>query len=406
MTYSEVARYARTTGAWSVAALGLAIPISTAADSIVLVLILIAAALNPRTSLPEIRRAIAQTPPVAAAALLFALLLIGCAHGSAPLKEAFGALGKYLDLMLIPVMMWAVFDEKTRERALICYGIAVVLNLYVAYSAAAGLPGLRHAHYPIGFKASVTHSIMVSLGAFLFLLWARETTSRGWRAALIALAALCAHNVLFIVIGRTGYVVLALLLAYYVMTLSRGWRGAALAVIVVVMLAGTAYFSSSSFQTRVDEIGSDLSQWRPEARDATSVGQRIEYYRTTLGIIADHPWIGVGTGAFTREFADKVRGTAAIATTNPHNDYLLVGAQLGIPGIALLLALYGISWHYASGLESRLHRDLARGLVITIAVGGLFNSLMYDHTEGLLFAWLIAVLYAKRNPRKVAAIAA
>jgi len=32
--------------------------------------------------------------------------------------------------------------------------------------------------------------------------------------------------------------------------------------------------------------------------------------------------------------------------------------------------------------------------VLTIAVGCLFNSLLLDHTEGLLYAWLTSVLYA------------
>jgi O-antigen ligase len=32
--------------------------------------------------------------------------------------------------------------------------------------------------------------------------------------------------------------------------------------------------------------------------------------------------------------------------------------------------------------------------VLTMAIGCLFNSLLLDHTEGLLYAWLTGVLYA------------
>jgi O-antigen ligase len=92
-----------------------------------------------------------------------------------------------------------------------------------------------------------------------------------------------------------------------------------------------------------------------------------------------------------------VHGTGARTTVNPHNDYLLIAAQVGIPGVAFLLTLYFLVWRGASRLESPLHRDLARGLVIAMAVGGCFNSLLLDHTEGLLFAWLTAVLYAGYN---------
>jgi O-antigen ligase len=315
-------------------------------------------------------------------------------------------LSKYLDLALIPVLLWGAADPAARKRALVCFAIAVVLNLYVSYSAAAGLPGLRSIQYPIGFKASVTHNLLVSLGAFLFLLAARETKDMRRRVVLAALAAVCAHNVLFIVIGRTGYVVLAVLLAYFVAVTLRGWRGPVLAIVACAALLSAAYVASSSFRERVDEIGSDLSRWKPDAADPTSVGQRIGYYRTTLQIVAEHPLTGVGTGGFARAYAEKVRGTGAPATTNPHNDYVLMAAQVGIPGVVLLVALYWTLWVGARRLASPLYRDLARGLVLTMAIGGLFNSVLLDHTEGLLFAWLAALLCATYSPlRKPGAMA-
>jgi len=37
---------------------------------------------------------------------------------------------------------------------------------------------------------------------------------------------------------------------------------------------------------------------------------------------------------------------------------------------------------------------LARALILTIMVGSLFNSLLIDHVESLLFAWLSGLLFA------------
>ena len=42
---------------------------------------------------------------------------------------------------------------------------------------------------------------------------------------------------------------------------------------------------------------------------------------------------------------------------------------------------------------------LARGLLITIAVGCLLNSLLMDHVEGLFFAWATGLLFAGLNPQ-------
>jgi len=41
-----------------------------------------------------------------------------------------------------------------------------------------------------------------------------------------------------------------------------------------------------------------------------------------------------------------------------------------------------------------MEAHLARGLVLMIAAGCLFNSLLLDHTEGLLYAWLTGLLFA------------
>jgi O-antigen ligase len=196
------------------------------------------------------------------------------------------------------------------------------------------------------------------------------------------------------VIGRTGYVVLGLLLGYLVTTYARTWKSYAVAGVAAVALAAAAYSVSGNLQERTGEIVRDLQQWTPGAADKTSVGQRLEYSLTSLRIIAEHPLTGVGAGSFEQAYAKAT--TSELVTRNPHNDYMMIGAQTGVPGIVLLLALYVLLWRDAAHLGSRLNRDLVRGVVLTLAVGGLFNSLLLDHAEGLFFAWFVALAYARR----------
>jgi O-antigen ligase len=82
------------------------------------------------------------------------------------------------------------------------------------------------------------------------------------------------------------------------------------------------------------------------------------------------------------------------ATENPHNEYLLIAIQIGLIGLASLLYLFYRQWQVAGRLAQPLYRDLARGMVLMFVVGCLFNSLLVDHTEGLLFAWMSALLFA------------
>ena len=62
------------------------------------------------------------------------------------------------------------------------------------------------------FKLHITHGILMSLAAFLAGIRALRETRQRWRIAYGAAALLAAFNVLFMVQGRTGHVVLAALL--------------------------------------------------------------------------------------------------------------------------------------------------------------------------------------------------
>ncbi|HJQ62933.1 MAG TPA: O-antigen ligase family protein, partial [Burkholderiales bacterium] len=119
--------------------------------------------------------------------------------------------------------------------------------------------------------------------------------------------------------------------------------------------------------------------------------------RNTLSVIADQPLIGVGTGGFAQAYAEKVKGTGKVATQNPHNEFLLMWAQLGIAGLIALIWLFWRQWQLAARLPTRMETDLARALVVTMVIGCMLNSLLLDHTEGLSYAWLTGVLYGGLN---------
>lgn len=131
----------------------------------------------------------------------------------------------------------------------------------------------------------------------------------------------------------------------------------------------------------------------------TSMGTRMNYYKTAIAILREHPWIGVGTGGYVRAYEATAQPNPVAVSNNPHNQYLLTGVQLGVGGLLAVVALFGVMWWHAGRLEPTT-RIAARGLVAAIAAGCLFNSFLIDHSEGLLFAWMAGVLLAP--PRRVA----
>jgi len=134
------------------------------------------------------------------------------------------------------------------------------------------------------------------------------------------------------------------------------------------------------------------------------VRERLEFYRNTLVLIREHPVLGVGTGGFVRAYAEKVVGTEVAPTRNPHNQYLLTTTEVGLAGLALLLFLFAQQWRYAARLADEQSRTLARALLLTIMIGSLFNSLLIDHVESLLFAWLSGLLFAALPAKRAAPV--
>lgn len=388
-------------GRHAVAFLGFSIPISVALDNVLLAVIALLwiAGGGLRQKIESIR-----ANAVALAALaLFGILAAGVFYGVFNPGDGRRYLSKYLDLLFIPVFIAYFQQARTRELALRWFCAAMILTFLVAELAALGLLDgnallNRHPGYPGAFRASITHGFLAAFAAFLFALLAwRE---RDWpRRALFAVLALVAvKNVFLIAISRTAYVVLALLVLYFFFILYRK-RGVAAAGLLLVALFAAFYGSSSDFRERVDTVVVESGNWQSRWPSRESVTVRQEWARESLGIVLDHPVLGTGTGSFPRVYAEAVAGRDLAPTQNPHNEYLLVAVQTGMVGLALLIHLFWQQLRLAQRLATPVEVHLARGLVIAVAVGCLFNSFLLDHTEGLFFAWFTGLLYGGLQPQ-------
>ena len=380
-------------GQWGAIALGVSIPFSVALDNVLLVVV--AACWLAAGTWRETWETLRVNAVAVWALFLFGMLALGALHGDLESSEAARYLGKYSDLLFIPVFAVLMRDAVQRRRALHAFAASLLAVLLLSYWIAAGLPAgrplLGTPDNPVVLKQYLTHGILMAYGAFLFArfaLAASSSRSRGlWTAASVAAAA----NALFLVQGRTGYIVLAALALCLGYAWLR-WRGLAVATTTTAAMLAALVVIPGPFQERFGLTTADGSQSLAAQWARTSNAERLEMYGVTLEIIRDHPLLGVGTGSFPAAYAKKNPGGAVAESRNPHNEYLLMAAQVGVGGLVLLLALFWSHWRIAARLATPLECDLARGLVLTIAIGCLFNSLLLDHTEGLLYAWLTGVL--------------
>lgn len=398
MTTVSLSRRIDDAGRWAAIAIGCTIPVSVALDNVLMLVVL--ACWLAGGGYARKWAVLSDNPVSRCALLLFGLLLLGTLWGIQPARDARDYLLKYLDLAFVPLFIYYFRDPVTRQRGL--YALAGTLMLVLELSLLVKSGVLPYGELiqgtqlsPVVFKFRVTHNFLMAFGAFLFawLAFAAHPGSRT-RIACGALALLAAINVTLMVEGATGYLTLGALSALLAATrLPR--RIAIASFIAAPLLAAALLAVPGPFAQRAITLAQEYQSWRPDvaARDS-SAGLRIEFYRNSLDIIADHPIAGVGTGGFASAYATRVKGTEMLATRNPHNEYLHIAAQLGLIGLAAMGLLFVVQWRVARRLPTALESGLARGLVLAFAVGCLFNSMLLDHAEGLLYAWLGGLLFA------------
>lgn len=398
-----------TAATWSAIALGFAIPISTAASNLLLALTLLLFVVSG--DYREKFSAIIANPSARAVLLFCALIALGSTYGLGSAADKLHYLGKYFSLLLAPLLIPLFSSRADRLRALAAFGAAMLLTLAMSYAIRYGWlpsgllavvdgrdPAMGGANNPVVFKLHITHGFLMAFGAFLLAIMARHLPSPRLRWSAIVISMLAAGNVLLMVQGRTGYAVLAVLAAYLVYGRC-GRRGIAIAALAITLFGAAAYQWSGAFHERLHATITEASTWQEGKGARTSIGMRFDYYTNTLFIIRDHPWFGVGIGGFENAYDQRIKDTGMAPANNPHNQYLLIAAQLGVVGLAALLWLYAVYWRQAGRLEPSF-REIARGVLLAILVGNLFNSFMLDFTERMFFAWISGVLLAELSERR------
>lgn len=391
VTYSQLALRG------SAVALGISIPASTATDNVLLAVVATTCLFSGQLSAAA--RLLRENNTLLLPLALFAWLAMGTLHGDSPLRNAWAHMWKYADLLFIPLFALAFQRPETRAQALHAFagamGVTLILSCLLHFSLLPKMPFMTNDGIsPTVFKLKITHNILMAFAAYLFIWLARAADDVRLRIVYYVLAALAAINILLMVQGATGYVILAVLGILWLCE-RMGSRTMGISAVVLLGMSIALMLVPNTLQRRVVQVQQEIQLWRSgnPAAEATSTGQRLEYYSNTLAMIKDHPLLGVGTGGFPKAYAQQVKGTGKQETHNPHNEFLNVTAQVGIGGLVLLIAMFWMQWRSAGRLATPMEQSLMRAMVLTMVSGCLFNSLLLDHTEGLFYAWMSGLLY-------------
>lgn len=360
--------------------------------------------LTRRPRLPRFQ-CVAAAPGWLALALL-AALIIGASWSIAPPADLAQALKKYAKLLMLPVaIILSLRDPTLARRALASYagGSALLaLSCYLVWLGA--MPTSSLGWWRVGdagdafaFKNHITIGILLGFSAVACLLVASYSRSRALRLAWIGAGVFTVIPVIFLNQGRTGYVaVLVGLVGLFVLRVRLTPLRAMAGLCAIALMFAGFYATSTNFRSRTTDLVTEV-----RTGHATSPnGMRVSFLRAGLRAVAEHPLIGNGTGAFAEIHAPAARAIWGAGTpmgevrNQPHSEFLNMAVQLGLPGLALYLAMLAAFLRPALKVRSR-ERDMLLLLWIVYVCCSLFNSLLWDPTEASWFLMLAGSLYAE-----------
>ena len=191
-------------------ALGFSIPVSTALNSIFLILT-VPLWLLDRNYKKKIS-IIKDNKYIWAIFILMGLYFVGLFYGEASVKEALNEFAGMASLLLIPIMIPFFRDEKVRTNALNLFLLTMTIILFLSYliwfnllPANQFIKG-NHNDATV-FMLRITQNLLMAFCAFLFAVRARQSASWKIKLLFIVLIVLAVINITVMVGGKTGYVV-------------------------------------------------------------------------------------------------------------------------------------------------------------------------------------------------------
>ncbi len=320
----------------------------------------------------------------------------------APPDEALGSAVKYGKLVVMLLMLLLIRDKREAIYALGAFALAQLFLLISSWMLAAHLPvpwatsHMALTEYSV-FSTYLDQGIINAV--FAALCWHLRFLAPGrWGPRLAVVVALGAlGNVFFVLQGRSGHAVAIALISIAIMwELPQRYRAAV--VLLPFVLALGLSVGSSKLRERLSLVSTEVHSFSTHEEPVTSSGIRLNFWHRALQLIGEHPLAGSGAGSWSTEYNRLQRENnpahlPLASSGNPHQEYLLWGVQLGIPGILMFLGLLLCVLRDTLKIEKSCARA-AQSTLLALAIACLFNSSLYDAQIGDFFCVLLGLLLA------------
>ena len=373
---------------WLAVAVAVSVPWSTSGTGILIVLWLLA--VLPTLDVAAVRRELA-TAAGGLPVLLWALAALGMLWADVSWRERIGGFDSFQRFLVIPLLLAQFRRSEFGLRVLFGFFLSVLGVLLFSWVLVLfpSLPWRSSAH-GVPAKDYILQGEEFLICAVVLLRSAIDAGRAGrWRpvAWLMALAVLFLANIAFVATGRTTLLVapvLIILLGWW----EFGLKGAlAAALLFGVIGAGVAVESPYLYERLKKSI--EETEAPQTGMQSNSTHQHLELIKRSFSFVLTAPIIGHGTGSIPEQYRNAAVGDEPRSLTNPHNQILAVAVQLGLVGAAVLVAMWAA--HFMLFRGSSLNAWIGIVIVTQNVVSSLFNSHLFDFTQGWLYVFGVGV---------------
>ena len=316
-------------------------------------------------------------------ALFLLALLLGAANGLIRGNSDLGEMWGWRKVLLLPLGAVLFIDEEVAKRRL-ALGFVVVSILFALWSNIYFLIGLN----PVVAKNYAVQGMFFSVAVLFCVEFYVSAGSLKVKIALIFAFGLLTLSVFHLTTGRSGYLAWLVIAPVGVFLASRYGIGIKIFASICFFVVGVGFFLISSNAKNSVSVGVNEIRQVDSQQHATRMGDRVIMWQKTVELLPRYALLGAGLAAFGRAFDERWKPGDAVGwqgLSDPHNQYLKIAIELGLPG--LLVFLFFIGKTIKASLAEVGLRRLSVSVLLAWCATSFFSAHFTTFHEGH-FIWL------------------
>lgn len=306
---------------------------------------------------------------------------------------------RYTKLWMIPVFAYLIFrvfqDKPNQLIKAFCWGcVVLMIPSFMDFFGLMHLTGLdvylkgnpsysRQSSSALDltyFRNHIVHGFHVSLLFAIMAMAALSGRRLRWINTIIALC--CIFDIGFLINGKMALLSLALSVLMVTWYLVRNVEKKLFFFFLLIAVFLLILVLSSTFQNRLMVVWYEAQEFFLHENIQSSSGNRLHYWKISLGMFLDNPFWGAGAGAFRQGLEATKDPLAANFHFHTHNEYLSQLSQFGLVGIILFIGLLLSVVRSCADWKTHFVQACTVVTVFVFSLNALSDSSLHNEWEG------------------------